>query len=162
MAVSSASRPKRTDPAACQARRWVIGDHDRRNEAVAATPHIADHCLTRPIVADSPPGLFHPRGEVRLGNEAVAPHAVEQLRLGDHLVAAFEQVHEEVERLRFEMHRLTPSEQVAAADVELTVTEPVHAWHSPTPPRALDRRAMRVRLGKFNDPRVHAGGGLHW
>ena len=65
----------------------------------------------------------------------MAPHTVQQIVLRDDLVLVFDQVHEQVERLGFEVDDVAASTDLASAHVDLVVTEAVHGVSIP-PSRA--------------------------
>ena len=74
-----------------------------------------DQALTLPVVADGPARRRDAAAERRVGDEAVAPDAVEQLVLGDDAVAVLDQVGEDVEDLRLERDVRAPRGGTPAA-----------------------------------------------
>ena len=99
----------------------AVDDRDLCDEPVAASAHVANHCLPRPVVTDGRRASF--TRVVRFASDTNRwPHTPsEQLDLGDHSVAVLEQVHQEVEGLGLEVHRLVATTQLAARDIELAV-----------------------------------------
>jgi hypothetical protein len=96
------------------------------HKAVATAPHILDGVLMRTIVADRAANLFDTRRQVRLGDEPMPPHPIEQFNLRQHSIAVLDQSRQEINRLRFEMNRPPATEQLPARPIELDVTEPDH------------------------------------
>ena len=78
----------------------------RGDEHVAPAVHRLDDALVAASVTDGAAQLLDLRGERRLAHEPVTPHRVEQLRLGDDLVAMVDQLDQDPHRLRLQGHRL--------------------------------------------------------
>ena len=68
-------------------------------------------------------GGLHTRRERGLADEAIAPHGVEQLDLGDHTIAMFDEVHEQIEDLWLDVHDRSMSSQLEERDVELAIVK---------------------------------------
>ena len=104
---------------------------DGGDELVAAAVHGADHLLRCAVVADGDPGGSHPAGERRLADEAVPPDRVQQLRLRHDPVAVLDQVGQDVEDLRLDVHRRPAPPDLEARRVDHTVVELVHGADTP-------------------------------
>jgi hypothetical protein len=104
----------------------------------------ADGPLLPAVVAEGTADLLDPTGDGGLADEAAAPHGVHELFLGHDPVAVPDQVHQDVERLRFQGDRGTLSSKLEQRFVELddTVQEQDHvSWsHGPVPGRVTLRR----------------------
>ena len=98
---------------------------DFGDELVAAAEHRADHRLAGPVVTDRPARRLDSAGERRLADEAIAPHVVEQLRLGDDPISVSDEVSEHVEDLPLDVHGLTGPFEPEALEVESEGTEGV-------------------------------------
>ncbi len=98
---------------------------DQRDEPISATVHGAHDVLGLPVVPDRAPCGLDARRERGLADEAVAPHVVEELFLGDHPLAVDDEIREDVEHLRFDGDRHPASAQLEERRVELVVTEAV-------------------------------------
>jgi hypothetical protein len=97
--------------------------------------HRADAALHLAVVAERLPGRLDTAGQRRLRDEAIPPHLVEQLLLGHDAVAVTHQMHEHVEHLRLDLHRLARPAQLEHIGVELAVLELIpHRQKSVTPP----------------------------
>src|SRR4029077_17264086 len=89
-------------------RRGIVGD------LVADTPDGHD----RARLADLAPELAHMHvHRARIARERVAPAPLEQLVAREHKAAVIEQLPEEVELLRSQLHRNAVHEQLAAAGI---------------------------------------------
>ena len=82
--------------------------------------------LRSAVVADRPSRFFDARRQVRFGEKAVPPHAIEQIGLRQHSIPVLDEEHEEIERLRFEMHCNAGASDLTARRIDLNVVEPVH------------------------------------
>ena len=91
---------------------------DVGDELVAAAEHRADHLLPCAVVADGAAGRLDPAGQRRLADEAVAPHVVEQLRLGHDPVTVGDEIGEDVEHLPLDVYRLPGPFEPEAFQIE--------------------------------------------
>jgi hypothetical protein len=69
-------------------------------------------------VADRPARGVDPARQSGFGDDAAIPHRLDQIILGDDVVAVFDQVNQQVEHLRFDRHAFAASSQLAKADVK--------------------------------------------
>ena len=118
------------------------------HESVATAPNVADRVLLPTVVADGPADLLDPGGQVRLGGEPVTPHAVEQLRLRHQPFALLDEVGEQVEGERLQVHAMLHPPQLAAAEIDRQVAEPPR-------PGATPRHITSGRTPQ----RLHSGAG---
>jgi len=70
----------------------------------------ANHQLVLAAVTDGAARRADPGTLGRIGNEPAVPNLIDQLILGDHLVAVLDQDTQNIEYLRFERDRLFPRE----------------------------------------------------
>ena len=98
---------------------------DLGHELVAAPVYGAHQPLRLPVVAECLAQRLDPAGERRFAHEAVAPHRVEDLLLGDDAIAFPHEQYEHVEHLRLDLARETAAAKLVPTQVELTVVERV-------------------------------------
>jgi hypothetical protein len=98
---------------------------DGGDEAVPATVDGLDDPLITSAVTDSLAELLDPGGQRRLRDELVPPHDIQQLGLGDHTVSVLDQMSEDVEHLRLDVHQFAATPQLVAGCVQHTALEPV-------------------------------------
>ena len=98
----------------------------RGNEPVAAPMDGGDDLLALTVVADRLPSFLEPAGQRRLAHESVAPHRVEELRLGHQPVPVGDQMAEHVEDLGLDVDELTAAAQLELVEIELAILEVVH------------------------------------
>ena len=91
---------------------------DLGDELVAATEHRPDHLLPRAVVTDGATHRLDPARQCRLADEAIAPHVVEQLRLGDNPLAMGDEIGEDVEHLALDVHCLSSPFEPEAFQIE--------------------------------------------
>jgi hypothetical protein len=115
-------------------------DVDGRDELVAPAVHRPDDRLAAAVVGDRLAHRLDARGERRLGDEAVAPHLVEQLLLADHASPPLHEIRQQVERLRFELDLLAVAAQHDPLEIELAVREAKDHAHIVLRDRGDDRR----------------------
>ncbi len=84
-----------------------------------------DGPLRTTVVTDDAARLLDAGGEGRLGDEAVAPHVVEQLLLGDQPTGLFDQVLQDREDLGFELGRAVGTGDLEAVGVDDVPAEPI-------------------------------------
>ena len=94
----------------------VVGDLADETDTLAR--HGADQALCLAAVADRLARGIDPAGQGRFRNDPPAPDRVQQIVLGDDAVAIADQVHQQVEDLRFEGNRFAAPPQFAALHVE--------------------------------------------
>jgi hypothetical protein len=88
---------------------------DLADELVAAPPDGAHQPLRLAVVAERLAQRLDPAGQRRLAHEAVPPHRVEDLLLGDHAIALPHEEHEDVEHLRLDPACATVASELEAA-----------------------------------------------
>ena len=96
------------------------------DEPIPATPNVADRVLLTSVVTDGASDLLDSRGQVRLGEKGVAPHAVEQFHLVDDPISMLDEVAQEVERLRLQVHRFAGPTEIATGHIKIEVAESEH------------------------------------
>jgi len=105
---------------------WRAVTGESRDEAIAAAANVLNGVLRCAVVADRPTHLLDTSRQVRLGEKPMAPHAIEQVGLRHHSITVLDEEHEEIERLRFEVHRSAGASDLTACRIDLDVVEPVH------------------------------------
>ena len=98
---------------------------DVGDELVAAAPHRAHDALGCAVVADGLTERLDPAGQGGVADEAVTPHRVEELLLGDHPMSLLDQQDQHVEHLRLDRAHLPVAAQLVALWLELAVPEDV-------------------------------------
>ena len=99
--------------AAAAARRLHVAD-----EAKTFSRKGADHDLILAAVADRPARGIDPARQGRFGDDAAIPHRLDQIVLGDDVVAVFDQMNQEIEHLRFDRHAFAAAGQLAKVDIK--------------------------------------------
>ena len=94
------------------------------DELVPAGVDGLDDPLRLPVVADRAAGSLDPRREGRLRHEPVTPDRVEQLLLRHDPVAVDDQMAEQLEHLRLDVHRPGRPGQREPLVVQLELPEP--------------------------------------
>src|SRR5262249_33154453 len=79
-----------------------------------------------PVVTDGPAGSAQSAGHGGVADEPVLPHGIQKFRPRDDVVTVGDEVDEDVENLRFDMHRCTVTSQLEPQRVELAVPEHEH------------------------------------
>ena len=78
----------------------------------------ADHDLILAAVADRPARGVDPARQRGFGDDAAIPHRLDQIVLGDDVVAVFDQVNQQIEHLRLDRHALAAAGQLAKVDIK--------------------------------------------
>ena len=88
------------------------------DEAKTLSRNGADHGLILAAVADRLARGVDPARQRGFGDDAAVPHRLDQIVLGDDVVAVFDQVNQEIEHLRLDRHALAAAGQLAKVDIE--------------------------------------------
>ena len=78
----------------------------------------ADHGLILAAVADRLARGVDPARQRRFGDDAAVPDRLDQIVLGDDVVAVFDQVNQQIEHLRLDRDALAAAGQFAEVDIE--------------------------------------------
>ena len=108
----------------------------------------ADHDLILAAVADRPARGVDPARQRGFGDDAAIPHRLDQIVLGDDMVAVFDQVNQQIEHLRLDRHAFAAAGQLAKVDIEHMVGKvklhgfiPVKSSQITSVPHAREGRA---------------------
>ena len=105
------------------------------DEAKAFSRKGADHDLILAAVADRPARRVDPARQRGFGDDAAIPDRLDQIVLGDDVVAVFDQVNQQVEDFRPNRNNLRPPGELPPVRVKHAVSE--HKMHFGAPcPRA--------------------------
>jgi len=111
-------------------RRCFLGNlRHLANEAEAAPMHCLDQFLLVAVVTDRAPRGVDNAGERGFRDDASVPHHVQKLVLAHHTRMIAHQMHQQVEHLRFQMHRRAFPAQFARGGIHLTRGE--REFHGP-------------------------------
>ncbi len=88
------------------------------DEAKAFSRQGADHDLILAAVADRPARGVDPARQGGFGDDAAIPHRLDQIVLGDDVVAVFDQVNQQIEHLRLDRHAFAAAGQLAKVDIK--------------------------------------------
>ena len=88
------------------------------DEAKALSRDGADHDLILAAVADRLARGVDPARQRGFGDDAAVPHRLDQIVLGDDVVAVFDQVNQEIEHLRLDRDALAAAGQLAEVDIK--------------------------------------------
>ena len=88
------------------------------DEAKALARDGADHGLVLAAVADRLARGVDPAGQRQFRHDAAVPHRLDQIVLGDDVVAIFDQVNQEIEHLRLDRDVFAAAGQLAQLDIE--------------------------------------------
>ena len=108
-------RPERIGMRLATVRRLRL---DVADEAKAFSRKGTDHDLILAAVADRLARGVDPARQRGLGDDAAIPHRLDQIVLGDDVVAVFDQVNQEIEHLRLDRHALAAAGQFAKVDIK--------------------------------------------
>ena len=127
LAVAADQRPGRVRGSRrwrprCVARTRLVLPHGS-DEPVPPSVERLDHALRLTVIAHRPPGRLDPRRQRGLADEAVAPHVVEQVVLGDHSVAVLDEEREHAEDLRLHGNGRAGAPQLEPVGVEVECSE---------------------------------------
>ena len=135
-AAPRSRRDRAPGAAGAAARRWdrAAGRSARAPRRCAARLHVADeakalsrdgadHGLILAAVADRPARGVDPARQRGFGDDAAIPHRLDQIVLGDDVVAVFDQMNQEIEHLRLDRHALAAAGQLAKVDIKHMVGE---------------------------------------
>ena len=106
-------------------RRRRIAPVDGGDEAIAAAVDRLDDVLAGGVIVERLPRRGDASWEHRLAHELPGPEMLEQLVLGDDAVATLDEVAQDVEDLRLELHEPRTSPQLEEIRVELEVADAV-------------------------------------
>src|SRR5207249_570280 len=81
----------------------------------------ADHGLILAAVADRPARGVDPARQGGFGDDAAVPYRLDQVVLGDDVVAVFDQVNQEIEHLRLDGDALAAAGQLTKVDIKYMV-----------------------------------------
>ena len=88
------------------------------DEAKTLSRDGADHGLILAAVADRLARGVDPAGQGGFGDDAAVPDRLDQIVLGDDVVAVFDQMNQEIEHLRLDRDALAAAGQLAEVDIE--------------------------------------------
>ncbi len=88
------------------------------DEAKTLSRNGADHGLILAAVADRLARGVDPARQRGFGDDAAVPHRLDQIVLGDDVVAILDQVNQEIEHLRLDRDALAAAGQLAEVDIE--------------------------------------------
>jgi hypothetical protein len=88
------------------------------DEAKTLSRDSADHDLILAAVADRPARGIDPARQGGFGDDAAIPHRLDQIVLGDDVVAVFDQMNQQIEHLRLDRHIFAAAGQLAKVDVK--------------------------------------------
>ena len=88
------------------------------DEAKTFSRNGADHDLILAAVADRLARGVDPARQRGFGNDAAIPHRLDQIVLGDDVVAVFDQVNQQIEHLRLDRDAFAAAGQLAKVDIE--------------------------------------------
>ena len=88
------------------------------DEAKAFSRKGADHDLILAAIADRLACGVDPARQRGFGNDAAIPYRLDQIVLGDDVVAVFDQMNQEIEHLRLDRHAFAAAGQLAKIDIK--------------------------------------------